>query len=355
MKLDKSFLEDIRYAGDMLKPTVSVEPGSLSKFKSLMFRDGLRISEKTTPLLSKKLNEACERLKIPPSSIDAFVFASSEAQAECMTGNGSTLCVIRFTSALIELLDEDEFSFVVGHELGHFLFDHTLARANKKASLEVYKYIRGQEITADRVGLLACGSINVAVRAMIKTVSGLSTKHLRFDISEFLSQLSKANAQKHSSQPSSTHPSMVARSKALLWFSMSKSYVEFPKINDPIDLKKIDEKIAKDLEGDSDSLYKEQISELVINFKFWYAVEKIVETGKFDKIRQLSMQNEFGVERVERLKSFLSSLSDIEAREHTKLNLDRTIKELEIVAPESFELEIENAKKTVHSIFKEAA
>ena len=51
---------------------------------------------------------------------------------------------------------------------------------------------RAQELSVDRVGLIACGSVDIAIRALMKTVSGLSSEHLRFDVGTFISQLDKS-------------------------------------------------------------------------------------------------------------------------------------------------------------------
>ena len=44
-------------------------------------------------------------------------------QASCLSDETSE-CVVRFTSRLAETMSPQEFEFVVGHELGHFLLQH---------------------------------------------------------------------------------------------------------------------------------------------------------------------------------------------------------------------------------------
>ena len=86
---------------------------------------------------------------------------------------------------------------------------------------------RAQEISVDRVGLVACGDLSVAIRAMMKTVSGLEHRHLRFDAGQFISQVSRLS-QGTSDEVWNSHPSMVVRSRALLWFSMDNDLEGYP-------------------------------------------------------------------------------------------------------------------------------
>src|SRR5687768_6615234 len=83
---------------------------------------------------------------------------------------------VRFSSTLVDILDEEEFCFVVGHELGHFLLRHTAGLHGSTESLELFMLQRAQEISADRLGMVACGSLDVAIKALKKTISGLNNK-----------------------------------------------------------------------------------------------------------------------------------------------------------------------------------
>lgn len=97
-------------------------------------------------------------------------------------------------SGAVDLLSDEELSFVVGHELGHIKSGHCLyhyiASILSKAAASIpggeaiiapiavtLKYWdRMSEFTADRAGLLACQDIHVAVRSILK-MSGLPIKY----------------------------------------------------------------------------------------------------------------------------------------------------------------------------------
>ena len=57
------------------------------------------------------------------------------------------------------------------HELGHFLLSHTIE--NIISSKETLIALRAKEISVDRIGLWACRDIKIAIRTIIKTLSGL--------------------------------------------------------------------------------------------------------------------------------------------------------------------------------------
>ena len=114
---------------------------------------------------------------------------------------------IVLNSALVDLLDEDELRFVLGHELGHALSGHALYQTlltylviagQSLASLPfsgvglfvvrtaLGEWARKAELSGDRAGLLATQDVSVAVRVQMKLASG---GHLdQLDQTEFLAQ-----------------------------------------------------------------------------------------------------------------------------------------------------------------------
>ena len=78
------------------------------------------------------------------------------------------------SSNWIEHLKEDELTFMVGRELGHIASGHTRftsllsvnGNENAIVSLIFGAWLRKAELTCDRVGLLCCGSIDAATRAI---------------------------------------------------------------------------------------------------------------------------------------------------------------------------------------------
>ena len=174
----REFANRLRFSGDTLRPQTDGSRDQTQAVKSHLYRNALQSSPQVTPDLSDRLISVYKNLKVPVESVAAFVHASPEIQAECYSAT-DTECVLRFSSALIDLLNEREFAFVAGHEIGHFLLEHGLTRKDAhQESIEFMIEQRSQEISVDRIGLLACGSLDVAIQALMKTVSGLSAPTL---------------------------------------------------------------------------------------------------------------------------------------------------------------------------------
>jgi hypothetical protein len=252
--------------------------------------------------------------------------------------------VITFSSALINFLDEGEFEFVAGHELGHFLLGHSHDGAHKGQSLEYFMNCRSQEISVDRVGLHACNSLDTAIRALMKTVSGLTARHLRFDVAAFISQLSKIE-QVTGDQSATTHPSMLIRSKALLWYSMSDYFCK--QVYSPDQIREIDRRIERDLTRYVDGIFKRRIDQTKNDLLLWMLTYESVQCGQFSKKAQSEMINLFGEDTVQRLRSFLGELSaaNIEAVVHEKVAEYR--QELERLIPTSFMSEVRMLEEVV--------
>lgn len=78
------------------------------------------------------------------------------------------------SSNWIEHFKEDELTFMIGRELGHIASGHTRytsllsinGNENAIISLVFGAWLRKTELTCDRVGLLCCGSIDAAMRAI---------------------------------------------------------------------------------------------------------------------------------------------------------------------------------------------
>jgi Zn-dependent protease with chaperone function/uncharacterized RDD family membrane protein YckC len=78
------------------------------------------------------------------------------------------------SSNWIEHFKDDELAFMIGRELGHIASGHTRISSllsvngneNVIVSLVFGAWLRKTEITCDRVGLLCCGSLDAAIRAI---------------------------------------------------------------------------------------------------------------------------------------------------------------------------------------------
>ncbi len=274
------------------------------QFKDTMLRNGVLVCESVTPALEKRVNRVISNLGLPRSCTTVFVHSDSEIQADCMNFRHHE-CVVRLSSGLVNLMNEDEFNFVLGHEIGHFLLEHdSCAEQNSKYSLESFMIRRARELSADRIGYLAIGQIDKSIQAIMKSASGLDSKFLRFDVSEFISQTKKITKPSEGESRNSTHPSMLIRCRALLWFSMIIKSVEDLKQADNNKLAEIDEKVLIDLEKFVDGHVRYRKKELLKNITLWKSTLLVFHLGSFPKILQERIENFFGIEILDSVTAF---------------------------------------------------
>ncbi|MDA0313272.1 MAG: M48 family metallopeptidase [Gemmatimonadetes bacterium] len=324
----------VRFGGDIPlapPPTAGLVDSELRGYFS---QSDVLIGPSLTPGLHDSLEGACARLGIAKEAAPAFVYGSPEVQALCISRTGSD-CVIRFSSGLVDLLDEDELAFVMGHEIGHFLLGHTVGVPETHlGSIEGQMLRRRQEISADRVGLVACHTLSTAVRALMKTASGLTSRHLRFDVGAFLAQL--RHSDEGASSRWSTHPSVLVRCRALLWFSMSRTYEGGLSDDRPEELEKLDRRIEYDLERWTDGPDKLLIEEAETDVVLWTAAARIVATGTFSREEQARAEDLVGTEITDRLRTFLGALSRDEAESVVAVKLKQAQAHLEQLVPARF-------------------
>ena len=330
----KKLAERLRYSDDAVPESSDNGNGELTATRSYFYQNGLCISKEVTPVLSERMKNVCQRLQIPDTAVEAFVYPSSEIQAGCIS-DGAGACVIRFSSTLIETLDSEEFEFVAGHELGHFLLGHG-ASNDSHDSLEYFMQSRAQEISADRIGLIACSSLDSAIRAMMKTISGLTSRHLRFDAGTFVSQLKKSPS--HSNARTS-HPPMLVRCRALLWFSTS-GCLNTDKDTQGNVLTDLDKRIEADFRNYVDGPTRKRIEEVKENLSMWISVRQMAKDNNFSKSEQAQFAKLFGKKALESMKSYLQSIPVAQIREAIDERIDNARKELVATIPKASSEEI---------------
>jgi len=331
----------VRYTYDIKESSLSVVDeldDTSNELKSHLYSNELLISKDVTPDLYAAIERVSERLNFPVSSISAFVYATPEINAFCVQGGGYG-CVLRFSSGLIDILNADEFEFVVGHELGHFLFEHLgSSMLHNDMDLERLIKLRSQELSADRIGLLGCKSLDVAIRSILKTVSGLNDKHLRFDASKYISQLNQVSDDSMSNIEM-THPSMLVRCRALLWFSISHIYLDVNDYNSN-DIETLDNRVKLDMDRYVDSSSIAIIENTKKSVALWKAAHNIIQKDKFTKSEQALFEKNFGRDS---LKNLIRIVSELDKSEADNLIYDEFKKYrgmLEKLIPTTFESEM---------------
>jgi hypothetical protein len=133
----------------------------------------------TFPQLDPIVEELRQRFAMPPTRV--FVYRA--AASHYSLGVRAPYFVV-FPSILVGQLTPDEFKFALGHEMGHIKLGHTriapllgsghlaaegpLAVLKKIRSWLTASYLRAQELSCDRIDVLAARSVRPAVDRVIK-------------------------------------------------------------------------------------------------------------------------------------------------------------------------------------------
>ena len=107
--------------------------------------------------------------------------------------------MISLNAGCIKSLNDDELKFVIGHELGHAIFDHHDLPAygicnnrgiSPSKTIKLMDWSRRAEISADRVGLLCTKDKFSAKSALVKlSTGGIFDPFIQIDEESFLQQL----------------------------------------------------------------------------------------------------------------------------------------------------------------------
>jgi hypothetical protein len=193
------------------------------------YRQRLPVSGEILPEVERSLADACHRLGLPRSAVHAFVIPSADMQAGCYSSIRGA-AVIEINAGVIECLTPEELAYIFGHELGHYILPIRWNRVRSEgrlqpASLEDAMISRDNELTMDRFGLLACGDFKHAGSAILKMQSGLSSRHIRSDLTAFIQNSRMAiEVEAGWSEVICSHPPEFVRLRALNAFVMSDAF-----------------------------------------------------------------------------------------------------------------------------------
>ncbi len=236
LELSKKLLEhpEVKQKKEILARVEGKQP---MRLRRRLLSSSVRLSPGMAPDIHKIADECIETLgmEIP---LELYVFASPQFNAMCFKPEDGRLFVM-FASSLLESFSLGEIRFVMGHELGHHIYDHHQipigyllsgnARPDPRLALELFTWSRYAEISADRAGAHCAKNLDDVARSLFKLASGLTGKTISFSLNDFLNQIDDmqvSDADPGMSAPKedwfSTHPFSPLRVKALQLFDESE-------------------------------------------------------------------------------------------------------------------------------------
>ncbi len=170
-------------------------------FHGLNMANKIRLSPKQLPNIYEKLPPICKKLSIkePEFYLEMSPFPNAYAM-------GDTRTMITVTSGLLEYLTDEEVSAVIAHECGHIACRHTLYYTMAQLLLQninnmgllgdaitpifwaLQYWSRRSELSADRAGAVALGSIERIVEVQIRLAGGPASITKDVNIDEFVKQ-----------------------------------------------------------------------------------------------------------------------------------------------------------------------
>lgn len=185
---------------------------ALGFFATAMMRgrllgNAVQVSERQLPRLYRSFQAA--QTNLPPVKINLFVI--QEPSMNAFTFGYREPYAIVLTSGLVERMRPEEIQAVIGHEMGHILFEHVrlvslMAGLSGLFRIIFYKWTRSCEYTADAIALLSTGwKLEPVATAMLKLASGLN--EIEIDLDEFLAQVDgQSKTAADSAEFFSSHP-----------------------------------------------------------------------------------------------------------------------------------------------------
>jgi Zn-dependent protease with chaperone function len=192
-EIAERFLQNrIASSPEQVKSIIDKMLGELeNEFYIRNLADNVRVTKRISPTLFMIHENVCSRLGIEPP----YLFIDNNPVPNAFTF-GSDYASIVITSGLLDILDENETAFVIAHEAGHLICNHTKYRlmasryelfANLLRMLPFVGpvfamllqitlnfWFRRSELSADRYGVLGCPELTSAASTFAKLAGGFS-------------------------------------------------------------------------------------------------------------------------------------------------------------------------------------
>ena len=287
----KKQIKDIQYAYDDPKEySVNInnnyylEDYQIKAKKLELNSRGLKISEELFPGLYKSIKNVVEKVNIT-NEISFFLMPDTALNAYCLPLTNKESAII-INSSLVELLDQKEMEYIIGHEIGHHLFSHLnypAINVENNDNIALKRLSQAAEISVDRLGLFCNNDINSCINCMMKVHSGLKPPHINFDHNAFIKHLKTIiDLKGDKNQIYQTHPLIYVRAKALIIFSESEPYVKsINKKNFKHTKNEMDEYVNRLISSSQGNAFENEQVEEFEEIKIWAKAILVVSKKKW--------------------------------------------------------------------------
>lgn len=285
-------------------------------YRMNLLSHSLKVTEEITPRIFSVIRKILKQLNLIDIELECYINNDSNMNASCFSLDTDVNLIIIISSGLVNKMTQDELAFVIGHEVGHYLFGHLdyaeLKRdRNELLDMKLSRIYQSHEISADRIGLICSGSLESSLRAIVKTVSGLDDEFITHNLHTYLHQIQSLNYD-DLVKGYYTHPIFPIRAKALTLFSMSERYYSWIGKNQkaPLTSEILIDRIRKDLESTTMKSLKEESKHIVEKFQLWFYVKSFIKDNALTNDEVAFLEKNFGSEITKKAINFAQSNSN---------------------------------------------
>lgn len=184
----------------------------------------VKASERNLPGIYRITQVAGKRVGVEPPGV--YVVQDPEINAYAI---GFRKKIIVINTGLIDATDDEELTFIIGHELSHVKYGWTVPVRIPGITVPIPLLFSSQrrEYTCDRGGLIACRSLDKAILSLAKLALGKNLAS-KIDISQFYKDEKEVDEDRISrlSEALASHPPIRDRVLHLRQFYNSDRYKE---------------------------------------------------------------------------------------------------------------------------------
>jgi len=241
IELERQLAEQIYNAlqGPIVEEVLRKIPNSSSDtyWRSNMEGHSLKVDKELLPDIYALCHYVKDKLGVK-GKVDFYITGDSTVNAFSVASeNEDEPDIVNINSGLLDLMNQEELKFVIGHELGHLINKDTAlsrlinfifpAEAAVPVSLAYKIRLHSQlaELVADRYGYIATEDLGACVTAFFKMASGLDLAKMNVSIEALIADNSKRLSYflKDKGMSRASHPVNPIRVEALNLFANSKT------------------------------------------------------------------------------------------------------------------------------------